>query len=390
MKRTFFILIGLFLAITTVRAEEIRFEQGTWAESLAKAKSANKLVFLDAYTSWCGPCKWMARTTFTNPEVASFFNEHFVNVSFDMEKGEGLQLAQTYSVNAYPTLIFVDGDGALMDQKVGALDAEKFLEWGRSVAGGSVSPVVAMQKRWDAGERDRAFLHDYIIELANLNMNYMAPLDVFKEGMKGDALMDPLNWDIFKNVFRRHTSDQAKYFLSHRAAFEAKLGKDEVQQKAAEMYNFGLFSMMQTKDEEAFRALQKELRESGIEGAEMIILHSDFGWARANENWADYAKYMSLIQKGGGSNAPMLNDVAWTLYENVDDKKLLKQALVWAEASVAEDKGYANMDTKAMLLKKLGRKDEAIAAAKEAIELAKATGEPYEETEAALNEMLGK
>ncbi|MFN8394864.1 MAG: hypothetical protein U0176_09360 [Bacteroidia bacterium] len=247
-----------------------------------------------------------------------------------------------------------------------------------------------MQKRWDSGERDRAFLHDYILELANLSMNYMAPLEAYKEGMKGEALMEPANWEIFMAVFRRHNTDQAKYFLSHRAAFEAKIGKEEVQQKAAEMYNYGLFACIESKDEEAFRALQKELRETGINGAEMIILHSDYGWARANENWTDYAKYMDQIQKKGGANAPFLNDAAWTVYENVDDKKVLKQALAWAEASVAEEKGYANMDTKAMILKKLGRKDEAIAAAKEAIELAKATGEPYEETEAALNEMLGK
>ncbi|MEY3443377.1 MAG: hypothetical protein RLZZ519_1658 [Bacteroidota bacterium] len=92
-----------------VAASEIQFEQSAFTEVLAKAKSENKLVFLDAYTSWCGPCKWMAKNAFTDPETAAFFNTNFVNVTVDMEKGEGVDIAKQYGVTAYPTLLFLDG-----------------------------------------------------------------------------------------------------------------------------------------------------------------------------------------------------------------------------------------------------------------------------------------
>ena len=71
---------------------------------LEQAKKENKLIFMDCYTSWCGPCKMLAKEVFTDPDVAAFFNEKFVNAKVDMEKGEGPALKKQYGVNAFPTL----------------------------------------------------------------------------------------------------------------------------------------------------------------------------------------------------------------------------------------------------------------------------------------------
>lgn len=390
MKKIFILVCGLFLALSNLHAEEIRFEQGTWAEALSKAKTTNKLVFLDAYTSWCGPCKWMAKNTFTNPEVAAYFNAHFVNVSMDMEKGEGPEIAKTYNVSAYPTLIFVDGEGSVVNLAIGALDGPSFLELGQKVVGGEVSPIMAMQKRWRQGDRDRAFLHDYILALADMNMEYMEPLAIYREGMNGAALLEPENWEIFVKVFRRTDTEWGKYFLSHMPDFEQRFGKEAVEAKALEMYNAGLWTACANDDKAALEAVKEEVRQSGLKGIEPMLLHADLQWAGNHSEWKEYASILNRLRGMKAVDTYILNSGAWMFYENVDDKKLLKTALVWANESVEEQKLYANMDTKAMVLMKLGRNDEAITVAKEAIEIAKASGEDYAETEAALNEMLGK
>src|ERR1035437_4011181 len=90
---------------------QIKFEHGTFTEIKAKAKAENKLIFMDAYTSWCGPCKWMAKTVFTNDTVAGYCNEHFICVQFDMEVGEGIELAKQFMIRSYPTFIFADAQG---------------------------------------------------------------------------------------------------------------------------------------------------------------------------------------------------------------------------------------------------------------------------------------
>jgi len=111
----------------------IEFFKGSWKEALAAAKSQNKLIFMDAYASWCGPCKWMAANSFTDKAVGDFFNKNFINVKMDMEKGEGPGLASTYKVGAYPTLFFIDGSGKLVKTSVGALDAAALLSLGKDV-----------------------------------------------------------------------------------------------------------------------------------------------------------------------------------------------------------------------------------------------------------------
>jgi len=65
-------------------------ENKSWKEVLAMAREKNKLIFLDAYASWCGPCKYLQRDVFTDEEVGKFFNDVFINVKMDMEQGEGL------------------------------------------------------------------------------------------------------------------------------------------------------------------------------------------------------------------------------------------------------------------------------------------------------------
>lgn len=78
------------LSLTLLRAQEgVRFESLTFEEALQKAKEENRWIFLDAYTSWCGPCKVMAEQVFTLAKAGVFFNSRFVNVKYDMEKGEG-------------------------------------------------------------------------------------------------------------------------------------------------------------------------------------------------------------------------------------------------------------------------------------------------------------
>lgn len=111
----------------TETEEGIDFQDLTFDEALAKAKKENKLVFLDAYTSWCGPCKMLERTTFKSKKVGDVFNKNFINIRIDMEKGEGPNISRKYQVRAYPTLILIKPDGQQATRMLGYMKEEQLL-----------------------------------------------------------------------------------------------------------------------------------------------------------------------------------------------------------------------------------------------------------------------
>lgn len=111
----------------------IRFYDGKFKDALQKAKQENKIVFLDIYASWCGPCKKLKYKTFSNEEVGKFYNENFINLSLDGEEGEGILLAQQYGVYSYPTLLFLNDNGDVIYKAVGYHNPEEFIELGQKV-----------------------------------------------------------------------------------------------------------------------------------------------------------------------------------------------------------------------------------------------------------------
>ena len=111
----------------------ITFFEGSWQEALVLARQENKLIFLDAYASWCGPCRMMKSRIFSTKQVGDFFNANFINVKMDMEKGEGVGLAQKYGVTAYPTLFFIDAAGNVKKYSVGYHNTDELIEFGKHV-----------------------------------------------------------------------------------------------------------------------------------------------------------------------------------------------------------------------------------------------------------------
>lgn len=144
-------------------AQGITFEQTDWKTALARAKKEKKMIFVDFYTSWCGPCKEMSKNIMTQAAAGKLFNREFVNFKQDAEKGEGPELAKKYDVTAYPTFIFVDHRGELIYKFLGRRELDDFLKEGEKALNTYRSlPLLAkMQRKYKHGERDTAFLHQY-------------------------------------------------------------------------------------------------------------------------------------------------------------------------------------------------------------------------------------
>jgi thioredoxin-related protein len=118
------ILSILFISLVTLPAiaaegDGVNFFEGTFRQAKEKAKKENKLIMLDAYTTWCGPCKVLKNKVFPNKELGDYINANFVSIGVDMEAGEGPALANMYPIEGYPTILFMDATGKVKKKVLG-------------------------------------------------------------------------------------------------------------------------------------------------------------------------------------------------------------------------------------------------------------------------------
>ena len=226
------ILIGLFLSVLCLQAKcQIQFDEGSFTKVLAKVKQEKKMVFMDCYTSWCGPCKMMVHDVFSREDVGQFMNTHFVNVKLDMEKGEGRELAKKYQVKVYPTFLILNEDGEVIHKMVGGMKAEEFLQNVQNGIG--EHSLYSYEKRYVNGERDPQFVYSYIETLARAFMKERMEevLHEYWGTLTDQEKSGKENWMLVKRFVKNPSLPEYKYLLEYKKDFDAAVSKDSVDRK---------------------------------------------------------------------------------------------------------------------------------------------------------------
>lgn len=168
------------LAPAWVLAGGMEFFEGSFDEALAEAEAGGKMVFVDIYTTWCGPCKVMDATVLSQEDVGDYYNARFVNVKLDAEDEavNGPAISERYDVGGYPTYLYLKPDGSVIGRISAVLPPSLFIEVAGRLIEGAQSGFERLEKRYEAGEREPGFVQDYLwaaqIELAMFEGDVMA------------------------------------------------------------------------------------------------------------------------------------------------------------------------------------------------------------------------
>lgn len=386
MKKIFLITV-LFPVFTfaqpTSVEKGIHFEHTSFADILTKAKKENKMIFMDAYTTWCGPCKWMAKNVFPNDTAADFYNKNFINAKIDMEKGEGIDLAKKYNVSCYPTLLFIDSNGELVHRQSGGIPVKEFVQLGTD-AMNPQKQFASAKKKYDSGTGTADEMAEYVLMRARTCLSAKEEMAKYFSTQSEADLTNSRNWSLLSENYMNMNIDsrEFKYLVSHKSDYEKLYNPESVNNVIKQSYSFALYNCVKEKNMDGYKKIKEELLKNKFPYSEEMAMNSDMTLYKSNKDWKNYAAAAeSYINKFGKDDGQLLNSVAWGFYENIDDKILLAKAAEWAKHSIKLESSYYNNDTYAAILYKLGKKAEAQAAAENAIELAKKGGEDYKETQ---------
>jgi thiol-disulfide isomerase/thioredoxin len=372
----------VFPAFSQEKAESgIQFFHGSYAELKAKAAADQKPIFMDAYTSWCGPCKWIAKTVFTSEAVGKFFNERFVCAKVDMEKGEGIELAKQFEVNAYPTLLFINADGKVIHRALGALDADNFIELGR-IAGNPELNLAGIEKKYQSAPGDYAAAYRYFYMLKDANLPQLsAEVDKWFSGQPKASWNERQNWKMLFDFVENPDNAAFQNMVSDMAGFASRYTADSVSSKARIVYFSDLQNAAYQNEGARWKKDSAAISSLGLKDGNRFIASTKIIQAGDDIQLA-LSRVMDYMKNFGSENPGELNEYAWKMFDASENPVQLAAAESWAKKGLELSGGdFMIHDTYANLLFKNKKYAMAKTEATKAIEKGRKDGQDVSSTE---------
>lgn len=400
MKKAIFLVLLLFFTAAGFSQQEagIHFIEGEkWNEVLKMAQEQNKYIFMDCYTSWCGPCKALSKDIFTLEEVGDFFNARFVNVKYDMEKGEGKELKKLYENNiiGYPTLLLIDKDGKVVHQMAGFQQASELIAGMK--AGMEGRSLFAYRERYVAGQRDLNFIKAYVNALngAFLREDVEKVVGEYVKSIPVEKLQEKEVWELVGEHIKNPYSPQFEYVVFNLDKMAVRLNFDryKVERQLGWALEKALNNIIEPKEdkEEKNMFLSKEpgkmdtlmrlIDRASLKHAEEYRAKSRIYELLLKKNWPEVFNYLNVCRdiRALGYSERYVEQVVRYMALNCRDRKLLKKSLtLMEELQAREEQNDSRLKTNyygtlALLNDKLGnskvadeqrKKDEKIKAEK--------------------------
>ena len=238
----------LVFAFGAIAQDGVKWEKGTLQEALKKAAenqtaspAGPDLVFLDCYTSWCGPCKMMSESVFPQKAAGDYFNSKFVNIKIDMERGEGPSISKKYGVRAYPTFLILSPDGKEVGRVVGAGKLEQFIQKVETAVKPANQPQVMLDKFRKTGDINDAY--KYLKAMEDLHKDQEIA-DFVVENYKKIEVKDFYTSRFFRYVLQAVSLSNTtvlENIIADKKYFDAYFGKAKVDKDLAEAINKQLY-----------------------------------------------------------------------------------------------------------------------------------------------------
>ena len=120
------ILSIVAIILTFSSFSQINFQNLSIEEAKEKATAENKKIFIDVFTTWCGPCKVIDRDVFKAKEIGDRMNPDYISIKIDAENHPDNLKVRAYGIPGYPTMLIIDGNGIELQRIIGSMPIDQF------------------------------------------------------------------------------------------------------------------------------------------------------------------------------------------------------------------------------------------------------------------------
>lgn len=274
MKKTLLMALAAIVALPGIAQTD--FRHISYQEAVAAAKAENKMLFLDFYTDWCGPCKMMINKVFPQKEVGDYFNAKFVCLKVNAEK-EGKELAVKHAIKAYPTFVVLDANEKVLGTKEGGnLNGMDFISEIDRLTDPDKTPE-RLKQRYESGERTAELVSAYAGLLKQEAMDGRVPdeakmkevsdiITAYFNGLDEAAKLNTENLFLYTSFAGSVTEPTGQFMIANRDKFDASV-KENIAKTIKSLFNdevYSLFVGRKPYDEAAYQELNKKLKELGF------------------------------------------------------------------------------------------------------------------------------
>lgn len=350
----------------------------TWDSILKKARKENKFIFVDAYTSWCGPCKWMLREVFPQKEVGDSVNPYYISLAIDMEKPEGIYFAKKFNIHSYPTFLFFDKEGTYVHRYEGPMQPKEFID----LCLQTLKPenqYITLRSQYLEGNRDSAFLRIFT-ERAIDNKDSLAQ-QAIKDFMKSVLYeLNKPNVELLEYSIENVHDTCFSIMLANKEVFSKYLGNEFIENQLEywvkkEAYKNG-------KNGEDTVAFRKTIERYLPEKSGLLCDEYTVNMLAVHKNWSAYLPKATQFAKEYCWNDRLrLTFIAMNMLFKYRSKSVWQEGLSYALRSIELNSYFDNNEIAARLYAKLGDKTNAIKYATKAIALSKESEVDYKDME---------
>jgi thiol-disulfide isomerase/thioredoxin len=348
-----------------------------WTAILAKAKAENKYIFMDCFTTWCGPCRYMSTTVFPQEEAGNYMNDKFINVKVQLDTTAGDNdhvkgwyadahaIMTDYGIRAFPTYLVFAPDGKAVDRFVGSSpDAQTFI-FAVKQSFDTTNQYYSQLTQYRQGRRDSAFLHKLTRRAIDVYDQSNGPVIANAWFATQPSLYTPECLKMMGELTRSTTDPGFDVFLHHAAEADKVLGDGRAERLVNDVL-IREYVLPVTKTAGAggpdWKAIEGSVTAKYPAQTPEVIAQAKVIYYEGNQDWPHFeTAIVDYMQKyGAKASANELNSYAWTVFQNCPDMTCVADALEWSKRSFKDQADPGYMDTYTNILYKMGRKDEAI------------------------------